>query len=1007
MRHQAGLTCEHVSFFESILVFCNGDSDEPHVRQEHLGRQPALESEPLFQYNHYEMFAEQTQHGAPSKDEEILRAIGALAADAGLSPPLILKTLKADARVTAHPRRALTNLHRFLLTGFSSAWLRDFHEHRLLQQILLEIFSQSQFLADILVRNPELFRWLTSTNVLKATATKEQYALEALNALSLFQRMEKKTDSLKRFHRRELLRIGARQILREADVRTTSEELSALADSMVEATLRLAYQQIAEGIPAPLPQHLAVIGLGKLGGEELNFSSDIDLMFVYDEDGPLTPAIGRIATLHEYYSRVAEYIVRRLSEHTAEGHLYRVDMRLRPDGQSGPLAASRAAYMAYYEARGELWERQMLIKARVIAGDREVGKSWKNNIKPFVYHKTLLASPIEEIANIKARIESKLEAGTNIKLGSGGIRDIEFAAQALQLLNGGGNAELQTASTLRALRSLSEAEHLKPQEAAGLEQAYAFLRTVEDRLQLLHGLQEHSLPESPEEKSVLSKQLGFRSGAAFQKELTKHQKNIRAVFSSVFGIPSSGKGGLGGAAFSVSARELRQVGFIDRASALENLNALMVEIPSLRLQDRLRSFLKIIRQRGAPDRCLEHLGVLVSSAPIKRALAQAAANESALDLILLLCSRSSKYVTLLSREPLLFEALVGRSEDLLGPGSGWSFLKESDLSRFKQYNEFKIVLRFLTGVTTIRSFTQELSDLAGEIVCAAFEKSKASTPDCRRTPVALLGLGKLGGRELSVGSDLDVVLIYQEDEGGGSARAVNALGRTLRQLLERVYALDFRLRPEGKNAPLATEFRYYVQYLNDRASLWERQALVKTRFLAGDAEFGASVVETLREFTYKSELPPSWKKDTAAMRKRMSVERSKRDQRSDLKVGVGGLVDLEFLVQAMQLQYGRQVAEVMEPNTFEATAGLSAAGFLKKTTGTRITDNLQFMRKLEASIRLNSDVQDFVLPAEPDRLQLIAASMQLNSPKRLWTILQKVRKGNRKLFVTTIKTLPR
>jgi glutamate-ammonia-ligase adenylyltransferase len=953
------------------------------------------------------MATERSQHDLPSKEEEMLRAIGPLVADAGLSPPLVLKALRTDARRTAHPRRALTNFHRFLLTGFPSAWLRDFHEHRLLQQILLELFAQSQFLADILVRNPELFRWLTSSNILQTTATKEQYALDAVNAASLFQRMEKKVDSLKRFHRRELLRIGGRQILKEAEVRTTSLELSALADSIVEAALALAYGQIAEGIPATLPRNLAVIGLGKLGGEELNFSSDIDLMFVYDEDGPLVPAIGRIATLHEYYSRVAEYVVRRLTEHTSEGHLYRVDMRLRPDGQSGPLAISRSAYMTYYESRGELWERQMLIKARVIAGDREVGERWKRDIRPFVYHKTMFSSPIEEIATIKSRIESRLEAGTNIKLGSGGIRDIEFVVQALQLLNGGGNPELQTESTLRALANLSVAGLLKSAEAEGLQRAYAFLRTAEDRLQLLHGLQEHSLPESAEEKRILAKQLGYSTVKSFEKELSQHQRNIRNVYSAVFGSSLPGNGGVDGPEALVSQREFAAVGFVEPFSASKNLNALLAEIPALRPKERLSGFLKSVRRGGAPDRCLDHLCLLLASAPIKRALAQAAANESALELIMLLASRSSKNVTLLSREPLLFEALVGRSEDLLGRGFGWSFLKSNDLPRYKQFNEFKVVLRFLAGETSVRALTEELSDLADDVLRFAFERSRESIPECGRTPIAILGMGKLGGRELSVGSDLDLVLLYRDDGGAVSSRAVNALGRTLRQFLEGVYVVDFRLRPEGRNAPLATEVNYYHQYLSDRASLWERQALLKTRFLAGDREFGTATVGTFRQFICTTNLPASWKREIAAMRKRMAVERSKRNSKADLKVGVGGLVDLEFLVQSMQLRFGRQLAEAMQTNTFDMISILGAAGFLKKKVALRIADNLSFMRALEASIRLNAETQDFVLPAEPARLRLIAASMQLNSVHELKASVQKVRTENRSLFVSMLKSLPR
>ena len=972
-----------------------------------LLRFSGLESEALFQYNQFEMLAEHPQHGAPSKEEEILHAIGSLAAEAGLPPPLVLKALKADVRATAHPRRALTNLHRFLHTGFSSAWLRDFHEHRLLQQILLELFAQSQFLADILVRNPELFRWLTSTNVLKLTATREQYALDASNAVSLFQRMDRKLDTLKRFHRRELLRIGARQILKEADVQTTSRELSALADSIVGTALDLAYQQVAEGVASPLPRNLAVIGLGKLGGGELNFSSDIDLMFVYDEDGPLSPSLGRIATLHEYYSRVAEYVVRRLTDHTAEGHLYRVDMRLRPDGQSGPLAMSRSAYIAYYEARGELWERQMLIKARVIAGDQAVGERWKQEIKPFVYHKTLLASPLEEIAGIKSRIESALEGTTNIKLGSGGIRDIEFTVQALQLLNGGGSEALREANTLKALRNLEEAGHLKLKEGTGLQDAYIFLRTVEDRLQLLHGLQQHSLPESSEEKRVLARQLGYDSSGAFERELARHQRLIRSVFSSVVGLPSSQKKVSKGPRVLVSPGELKRSGFIDRESARKNLTALVSEIPGLSLHDRSRAFLRSLRALGAPDGCLQNLLMLAGSPPIKRALAQAAMSESAFDMILLICSRSSHYAALLSREPLLFEALVGRSEDFLGPGFGWSFLESSDLSRFKRYNEFKIVLRFLAGETTVRWFTQELSDLADEILRVAFERSKAAALGIGQTPVALLALGKLGGRELSIGSDLDVVLIYSEDTVGAAARAVNELGRAIRQTLENVYRLDFRLRPEGKNAPLATEFRYYTEYLRSRASLWERQALVKARLLVGEREFGESALESLRDFAYKTPLPPSWKKDTVAMRKRMAVERSRHDPQSDLKVGVGGLVDLEFLAQSMQLRFGRQVAEAMQPNTFEVVAVLAAAGILKKRVAEKITGNLSSMRQLETFIRLNSEAQDFVLPTEAERLQLIAAAMHLGSPRRLRSSVQRLRKENRKLMMAMLKSIPR
>lgn len=944
---------------------------------------------------------------APSTEAELCLAIGTLAADAGLSPPLVLKSLKADVRATAHPRRALTNFHRFLLTGFTSAWLRDFQEHKLLQQILLEIFAQSQFLADILVRNTELFRWVTSSNVLKVTKTNQEYVAEASDAIGLFQRLEKKLDSLKRFQRRELLRIGARQILREADVGITSAELSALADSIIGAVLELAYNQISESLQGKPEKELAVIGLGKLGGGELNFSSDIDLMFVYEKDGPLSGLPNRLTSQYEYYSRVAEFVVRRLSEHTAEGHLYRVDMRLRPDGHSGPLAMSRGAYLAYYEARGELWERQMLIKARVVAGDRNVGEGWRQDLQPFVYPKTLLVSPLEEIARIKTKIELNLKDEANIKLGSGGIRDIEFAAQALQLLNGGNNVQVRERNAILALQKLTNSRFLEAKEGCSLESAYRFLRTVEDRLQLLHGLQKHSLPESPEERQILARQLGYGSARAFSRDLESHRSKIRMIFRSVFSI----KQPHGAGRFAPQpdllpdAKRLHRMGFLNASVAQKQIGKVIQEIPELGKPERLGSFLDLVRQRHAPDWCLDNFLRLASSGPIKRATQQAVLSDKALGLLLLLCSRSSTYVGLLSREPLLFEELVGRPEDLLAPGIGWTFLKSADLPRYRVYNEFKTVLRFVVGEISVRELTLELSQLAEDIIVHAFGLARGEEPRESAVPLVLIALGKLGGREISIGSDLDVVLLYKDGPQSCGSKTVQRVGRRLREMLEQVYKVDFRLRPEGKSAPLATEFSYYKEYLRVRASFWERQSLVKARLIAGDGDFMREAMEHVAYVTYHSPLPRHWTREILAMRQRMVRERSKRGADVDLKVGIGGLADLEFLVQALQLRFGAGSAELVQMNTFEAVSALKGRRVLKNREVTKIGKNLEFLRRLEACVRINSETTDFVLPTEKDQLQAVVAAMGASSPKAFRRNLQQTKRENRRLFNTVLKTL--
>jgi [glutamine synthetase] adenylyltransferase / [glutamine synthetase]-adenylyl-L-tyrosine phosphorylase len=943
----------------------------------------------------------------PSTEEELYVAIGALVVEAALSPSLVLKQLRADVRTTANSRRALTNFHRFLMTGFSSSWLRDFNEHHLLQQILLELFSQSQFLADILVRNPELFRWLTSTNVLRVAKTDARYRDEIADAIGLFQRAEKKLDSLKRFQRRELLRIGARQILKEADVATTSAELSALADSTLEAVLGLAYTHVAESTQIADQDELAVIGLGKLGGGELNFSSDIDLMFVYEKDGPLEGSAGRLGSLHEYYVRIAEFVVRRLSEHTGAGHLYRVDMRLRPDGSSGPLAMSRSAFSAYYEARGESWERQMLLKARVVAGNKMVGEQWMADLQPFIFPKTLLTSPLDEIARIKTRIEAKIGDAENIKLGSGGIRDVEFSIQALQLLNGGANAGIRHRSTVAAIRSLVTSRHLKAREGNDLESGYHFLRTVEDRLQLLHGLQKHSLPESVEERTILAQQLGYRSANAFSLDLKRHQSRIRAAYLSVFGERGGGKRKSARSSMEslLESRKLRTFGFAETVGSRKRILEIIALLPELGEPHQLRPLLGIIRSHGAPDWCIENLLLVAASVPIRRSLQLVLSNEGARDLLILLCSRTSRFAGVLAREPLLFESMAGRPEDLLSPEIGWEFLKHSDLVRFRVYNEFKAIVRFLVGESDVLEFTSEVSKVAEGIIQETFEEVVGEIPNARGIPLALLAMGKLGGSEISIGSDLDVVLLYKDGSGANCARTAVAVGRRLSEKLEGVYEIDFRLRPEGKSSPLATEYEYYKKYLVDRASFWERQSLIKARVIVGDQSFAAEVTRHLREFVFEAPMPNHWTKEVLAMRQKMIREHSNKVKDIDLKAGKGGLADLEFLVQSLQLRNGRGHPHLVQANTFDAVTEIVRERLLRKNDARKAEKNLVFLRRLEAHTRMNSETTDFSLPPNGPRLRAIAAAMKATSPAALLRIVNRVRRENHTLFTNVLRTL--
>lgn len=922
-------------------------------------------------------------------ESSVLHSIEQMAVEAGLSSKEYLRVLRSDLLKSPDPRRSLNNFHRFLSSGFTASLLRDFHRHRALQQLALQLFGQSQYLSDILVRDPELFRWLTTTDALHRTKSAIDYRHEAEGAIALFTRTEKKLDALKRLQRRELLRIGAREILQEADVSITSAELAALAESIVSAVVGLAERHLVEGYNGSFESTFAVIGLGKLGGEELNFSSDIDLMFVYGEDGEIELPRLRVRTLHEFYTRVAELTVQFLTEHTAEGHLYRVDLRLRPEGGVGPLVLSRAGYMTYYETRGELWERQMLTKARVLAGNVEVGEKLLNDLRPFIYPRTHATSPLQEIAAIKRKIEEKTNREANIKLGSGGIRDVEFIVQALQLLNGGTDQRLREKNTLRAIDRLVETSFLQDREGEKLKKAYTLFRLIEHRLQLLYGMQTHSLPESRAEAELLARRLGFRSSASFSAELEKHRQRVRKIFASVFGAESKRPVSVR----LLPPRLLRR--FMDAKTAEALLGQIQNAIPELRNDPHSDSLATALHKTGAPDWALQNFRLLADEPWLRRSLVQGLSHRAVLDVLVLVCARSRRMTELLAREPLLFEILVGRPEEMMSEGFEWEFLKQQDALKYKQFNEFKILLRWLAGELTIHQTTQTLSNLADAIVIHHFEKAARELDG--RIPIALVAVGKYGGGEITFGSDLDVVVVYRKRNDTSAAEVEQFVRKWSDAFVtERVplYGIDMRLRPEGKSAPLGVEIDYFRTYLQQRASLWERQSLVKARIIGGDEKLAREIEGMIEEAAYLSKLPDTWVRELARMRRKIEFERSK-SMGDDLKVGKGGLVDLEFAVQALQLAFGRESESLRRQNTFECVRAIEKEKILPLRECRRLQIHLEFLRALETAVRLNSENTAFVLPTDKILLQALAAAVGEKSARSLTDRIRNVQKLNR------------
>lgn len=928
-----------------------------------------------------------------AKGAELLRSVEQMIVAAGISPSAFVDAFKADLGKTPDPGRALLNFHRFVSAGFTSSFVHDFHQHRILQTIALEIFSQSQYLSDILVRNPELLRWLTVSGELKKKKSREDFLTEAELAIAPFERADRKVDALKRFQRRELLRIGAREILREAALPDVTDELSALADVLVGRVVDLSFRDLAQKAGVSVDNSFAVIGLGKLGGGELNFSSDIDLLFVYDREGELEGSAERIRTLHEFFVRLGETIIRRLSEHTNEGHLYRVDMRLRPDGKSGPLAMSRGAYLNYYETRGELWERQMLLKARVIAGNSSVGEQWLRDIQPFLFPKSLLRSPLEEIALIKTGIERQLEGEQNVKLGAGGIRDIEFIVQAAQLMNGRDQKSIRERNTLNALERLAEIGFVTRKEEQRLSDSYLFLRSVEHRLQLLHGMQTHAIPESVEDATLLARRLGFGSREEFMKELESQRRAVRRIYDSVF---QANAPKVGPEPKTYGEIPLSKYGFKHEGEARRTLAQLKREIPDLESSLPPGVLLNALKKSGTPDAGLANLARFIVAPALQRTIFQALSDKEMLRLLVLVAARSRNLSRLLSEEPLLFESLVGRPEEVLGKDPGWMFLLDSDPRRFRRFNEFRIVLRFLSGNIPIEHATRELAEIA-ELV---FHRACARAAEgLKGIKMAILALGKFGGRELSTGSDLDVVMLF---EGKNSIRADKTFKRVLKE--SNTYTVDVRLRPEGKNAPLASERTYFESYVQTRALFWERQSLLKARVVFGDRMFAADLKRRLASLVFGRQLPTNWANQILAMRRRMERERpTKHAEALDLKTVKGGLVDLEFALQALQLRHGSTHHRMTAPNSFEI---LETVRLLKLLPGKEIRQletNYRYLRELELIVRLDNETGKFVLPDDPELLSRIALATHERSGALLLRKVRRIQKENRKLLITILR----
>lgn len=841
---------------------------------------------------------------------------------------------------------------------------------------LKRVWEASQYVLQSCLRDENLLPSLYAEGDLKRSFADGEMAgklSESLRDVSDEPTLHKR---LRLFRRVQMVRIIWRDIAGWASLAETLEDLSALADAAIELTLSLLYEWTCTEMGTPRneageAQPLVVLGMGKLGARELNLSSDIDLIFCYPEMGQTDG--GRFQTNEQFFIRLCQRLVQALDTVNADGFVFRVDTRLRPFGSAGPLAMSFDALEGYYESQAREWERYAMIKARVVAGDSAAGERLMAMLRPFVYRRYLDFGVIESLREMKILISRELHKkgmDANVKLGQGGIREIEFIGQAFQLIRGGRDVDLQIRPILPVLQLLAERNHLPEYVVRELTEAYEFLRLVENRIQAWADRQSHLLPTDDAGRLRLARAMNFADWAAFETELSSHRQRVQGHFDMVFAAPQTDGDEDAQLLIGVwkdtldetdAVAALEEAGFEDGSKALERIalfrgchGCRKMGAKGLERIDRLMPLLlEAVGSIDQSDVALEPvLGLLESIVRRTAYIALLVESPIVLSQLVRLSGISPWIAKLLTRHPILLD-------ELLDPRRLYSPLKQQELMtelntllggvdeddleqqmdrlrQFAQSNKLRVAAADITGRIPLMVVSDYLSAIAETVVAKVVELAwhytvqrfgRPAGLEADETGFSVVGYGKLGGIELGYGSDLDMVFLHGIDDthamtDGESPISVDLFFARLAQRiislfttltpLGILYEVDMRLRPNGNSGMMVSSMDTFEAYQQESAWVWEHQALVRARVVAGDVKVKARFEAVRRDILNQVQDPEVVRAEVVKMREKMRDNLDKSGSgRFDLKQGVGGIVDIEFMVQYAVLRWVRDYPNLL------------------------------------------------------------------------------------------------
>jgi len=909
------------------------------------------------------------------------------------------------------------------------------------QRIATLACQSAPYLATLLTRDPHRLTRVATDPYLRREKPREVLAADVAARAARVRTQGQLQAALRRVRADELVRLGVRELELGLDTEV-GRELARLADACFDAAIAFWDRELRARYGPPRyvdddgverDAQLAVIGMGKLGGEELNFSSDVDVIYVYSSD---QGEVGGLS-LHEYFAKLCTCVTQALSEVTEDDTVFRVDLRLRPEGAKGAIANSLASTERYYETFGRPWERQAWIKARVSAGDAALGAEVLTTLRPFVFPRLIPPTVIDDVRALNRRIKRELVRpsrggggdGFDLKNGEGGIREIEFFVQALQLIHAGKRPGLRLRGTLAALDALLFAGLITDDEHLALWRAYRWLRHTEHVLQLEGGLQTQIVPDDDARRVVLARRLGYASDVAFAIALVKHTGAVSRLFATL-GDPADERAEVtailrGELTETEELEALTQLGFSDATAARAELArarrnsdsplapaaarsertarigaALLTEIAASADPDQaLRTFGDLIARRGAAWsiwRLLDENPPIVrllgsifgASAYLARTLVD---TPELIDLLTELGQTSpSRSVAQVAADLAHRLAAVDRSD----PELAWNAIAEVKNGHVLRVGlaDFAGALDPLAVCAELTAIAEACLDRALAIVEAQLVQRHGRPPGDAR--LAVLGLGKLGGHELGYAADLDVVFVYTGDDGesDGAAplAAVEWFSRCAQRLLNalrqrtprgRLYEIDTRLRPSGSQGLLVTSLAGWRRYHAEDARLWERQALIKLRPVAGDRELGAQVARLAADTVYGQ--PPDAAGGARAIADAILQMRDRIERElgadptgkrftGDLKVGAGGVIDVEFAAQYLQLVHGHAHPALRTTGTAAALEAAAAAGVAPAGDVELLAQGYRFLRKIEHRLRVVHDQPIHRLPEARGELDKLA-----------------------------------